>query len=376
MEMTVIQVENLTRCFGEFVAVDKVSFQVSAGEITGYVGPNGSGKTTTIRMLLGLLGPTSGSARLLGFDCTSQFEKVRARSGYMSQKFAIYDDLTVWENLRFYAGVYGIKAKEKIYETLDRVGMANQIHAMTGSLSTGWRQRLALGIAIVHDPPLLFLDKPTSGVDPNARRIFWDLLYGLAAVGVTILVTTHYMDEVEYCQRVGMMNTGKLLAMDTPSRLKGQYVPGSVFEIYAAVKEIRITLGVTQLSQRWSFSLKCLRPWFFKNNVGLARPLLICYIGNVISSRYHSNLWRCGTCVLCPLLPYRDTQFNRTYACACSVPQLPFGMTHLLPSRAVRCALCSTGWHAKQARSPALSYSSCSGRICPRLRRAGTSATT
>jgi ABC-2 type transport system ATP-binding protein len=232
MQTPVIQVENLTRCFGDFVAVDKVSFQVPAGEITGYVGPNGSGKTTTIRMLLGLLRPTSGSARVLGFDCTSQFEEVRARSGYMSQKFAIYDDLTVWENLRFYAGVYGIKSKEKISETLDRVGLVDQMHIMTGSLSTGWRQRLALGIAIVHAPPLLFLDEPTSGVDPNARRIFWDLLYQLAAEGVTILVTTHYMDEVEYCQRVGMMNTGKLLAMDTPLRLKQKFVPGSVFEIY------------------------------------------------------------------------------------------------------------------------------------------------
>jgi ABC-2 type transport system ATP-binding protein len=233
MDMPIIQVDHLTRCFGEFVAVDKVSFQVSAGEITGYVGPNGSGKTTTIRMLLGLLRPTSGSARVLGFDCTSQFEEVRARSGYMSQKFAIYDDLSVWENLRFYAGVYGIKSKEKIFETLERVGLADRVHAMTGSLSTGWRQRLALGIAIVHDPPLLFLDEPTSGVDPNARRIFWDLLYELAAEGVTILVTTHYMDEVEYCKRVGMMNTGKLLAMDTPLRLKQQFVPGSVFEIFS-----------------------------------------------------------------------------------------------------------------------------------------------
>jgi ABC-2 type transport system ATP-binding protein len=233
MEAPIIQVENLTRCFGEFVAVDHVSFEVPEGEIVGYVGPNGSGKTTTIRMLLGLLRPTSGSARVLGFDSTSQFEEVRRRSGYMSQKFAIYDDLTVWENLRFYAGVYGITAKERILNTLARVGLGEQIHEMTGSLSTGWRQRLALGIAIVHNPPLLFLDEPTSGVDPNARRVFWDLLYELAAEGVTILVTTHYMDEVEYCKRVGMMNTGKLLAMDTPSALKGQYVPGSVFEIYA-----------------------------------------------------------------------------------------------------------------------------------------------
>jgi len=233
MEQPAIQVENLTRRFGEFVAVDSVSFDVPAGEIFGYVGPNGSGKTTTIRMLLGLLRPTSGRASVLGFDSARQFEKVRARSGYMSQKFAIYDDLTVWENLRFYAGVYGINDKRRILETLAHVGLTNQINELTSGLSTGWRQRLALGIAIVHSPRLLFLDEPTSGVDPNARRAFWDLLYNLAAEGVTILVTTHYMDEVEYCNRVGMMREGKLLAMDTPLALKKQYVPGSVYEIYA-----------------------------------------------------------------------------------------------------------------------------------------------
>lgn len=233
MEQPVIQVENLTRRFGEFVAVDSVSFEVQAGEIVGYVGPNGSGKTTTIRMLLGLLRPTSGRASVLGYDVTRQFEAVRARSGYMSQKFAIYDDLTVWENLRFYAGVYGINDKGRILETLAHVGLTDQIHELTGGLATGWRQRLALGIAIVHSPRLLFLDEPTSGVDPNARRIFWDLLYDLAAKGVTILVTTHYMDEIEYCNRVGMMCAGKLLAMDTPRALKQRFVPGSVYEIYA-----------------------------------------------------------------------------------------------------------------------------------------------
>lgn len=233
MEQSVIQVENLTRRFGEFVAVDAISFEIPEGEIVGYVGPNGSGKTTTIRMLLGLLLPTSGHASVLGFDSARQFEEIRARSGYMSQKFAIYDDMTVWENLRFYAGVYGINDKERIVKTLNHVGLADQINELTRSLSTGWRQRLALGIALVHSPRLLFLDEPTSGVDPNARRIFWDLLYDLAAEGVTILVTTHYMDEAEYCNRVGMMRAGKLLAMDTPLSLKGQFVPGSVYEIYA-----------------------------------------------------------------------------------------------------------------------------------------------
>ena len=233
MEQPVIQVENLTRRFGEFVAVDSVSFEVQEGEIVGYVGPNGSGKTTTMRMLLGLLRPTSGRASVLGYDCARQFEAIRERCGYMSQKFAIYNDLTVWENLRFYAGVYGIKDKETILRTLAHVGLTEHIHELTQGLSTGWRQRLALGIAIVHSPHLLFLDEPTSGVDPNARRIFWDLLYDLAAEGVTILVTTHYMDEVEYCNRVGMMRAGKLLAMDTPMALKRQFVPGSVCEVYA-----------------------------------------------------------------------------------------------------------------------------------------------
>ena len=233
MEQPAIQVENLTRRFGEFVAVDSVSFDVPAGEIFGYVGPNGSGKTTTIRMLLGLLRPTSGRASVLGFDSARQFEKVRARSGYMSQKFAIYDDLTVWENLSFYAGVYGINDKGRILETLAHVGLTDHIHELTSGLSTGWRQRLALGIAIVHSPRLLFLDEPTSGVDPNARRAFWDLLYNLAAEGVTILVTTHYMDEVEYCNRIGMMREGKLLAIDTPLALKKKFVPGSVYEVYA-----------------------------------------------------------------------------------------------------------------------------------------------
>ncbi len=233
MEQPVIQVENLTRRFGEFTAVDSVSFEVPAGEIVGYVGPNGSGKTTTIRMLLGLLKPTSGRASVLGYDCARQFEAIRARCGYMSQKFAIYNDMTVWENLQFYAGVYGINDRARILEVIDHIGLSGQVHDLTSSLSTGWRQRLALGIAIVHRPRLLFLDEPTSGVDPNARRIFWDLLYGLAAEGVTILVTTHYMDEVEYCNRVGMMREGKLLAMASPLELKKQFVPGGVYELYA-----------------------------------------------------------------------------------------------------------------------------------------------
>ncbi|MCS6994659.1 MAG: ABC transporter ATP-binding protein [Anaerolineales bacterium] len=234
MPLPVIYVDELTRKFGDFTAVDHVSFEVNPGEIVGYLGPNGCGKTTTIRMLLGLLAPTSGSAIVLGFDSFRQSEQVRARAGYMSQKFAIYDDLTVWENLVFYGGVYGINDPARIQETLAQVGLSGHETVLTRELSAGWRQRLALGIAIVHRPQLLFLDEPTSGVDPNARRAFWDLIYDLAAQGVTILVTTHYMDEAEYCHRVGMMRDGKLLAMDTPLVLKERYVPGQVYEIYTA----------------------------------------------------------------------------------------------------------------------------------------------
>ncbi len=233
MTEPVISVENLTRRFGDFVAVDHINFEVGAGEVVGYLGPNGSGKTTTIRMLLGLLEPSDGKATVLGFDAFKQSEQVRTRAGYMSQKFAIYDDLTVLENLTFYGGVYGITDRARIQRTLELVGLTGHESTLTRSLSGGWRQRLALGIALVHEPKLLFLDEPTSGVDPTARRAFWDLIYELAEGGVTILVTTHYMDEAEYCERVGIMRAGKLLAMDTPSKLKETIIPGDVWEVYA-----------------------------------------------------------------------------------------------------------------------------------------------
>jgi ABC-2 type transport system ATP-binding protein len=229
----VIEVADLSRRFGDFLAVDRVSFEVSAGEIVGYLGPNGSGKTTTIRMLLGLLRPTSGRAVVLGYDVASDPEAVRSRVGYMSQRFALYDDLTGRENLSFYGGVYGIRDPRQIAQTLDRVGLVGHEDMLASSLSTGWRQRLALAIALVHGPRLLFLDEPTSGVDPSARRAFWDLIYELSRDGVTILVTTHYMDEAEYCERVGIMREGRLLAMDTPIALKSQVVPGRVWEISA-----------------------------------------------------------------------------------------------------------------------------------------------
>ena len=232
MTEPVITVENLTRRFGDFVAVDHINFEVQAGEIIGYLGPNGSGKTTTIRMLLGLLKPSDGKATVLGYDVFKQSEEIRARVGYMSQKFAIYDDLTTLENLTFYGGVYGINDKARIQHTLELVGLKGHENTLTKDMSTGWRQRLSLGIALVHEPKLLFLDEPTSGVDPTARRAFWDLIYELAEGGVTILVTTHYMDEAEYCERVAVMRDGKLLAMDTPTKLKESIIKGDVWEVF------------------------------------------------------------------------------------------------------------------------------------------------
>lgn len=253
MTENVVVATNLTRRFGAFTAVDHINFEVEAGEIVGYLGPNGCGKTTTIRMLLGLLEPTEGSASVLGYDAFKQTEEVRARSGYMSQKFALYDDLTVLENLVFYGGVYGIKDKKRILETLAQVGLSGRERELTKGLSAGWRQRLALAIALVHQPKLLFLDEPTSGVDPVARREFWELIYQLAAGGVTIFITTHYMDEAEYCHRVGLMKDGKLLAFDQPSALKQTVIRGEAWDVAAAsltvmVEKINQIEGVIQTS--------------------------------------------------------------------------------------------------------------------------------
>jgi ABC-2 type transport system ATP-binding protein len=228
-----ILVEGLTRRFGDFVAVDHITFSVQPGEVVGYLGANGSGKTTTIRMLLGLLKPSDGQATVLGFDAFNQSEEVRARAGYMSQKFALYDDLTVWENLAFYGGLYGIRDRTRIEAPIGLLGLAGHEATLVRSLSAGWRQRLALGIALVHQPSLLFLDEPTSGVDPSARRTFWDLIYELASGGVTVFVTTHYMDEAEYCERVGVMRRGRLLAMDTPGSLKKNVLAGDPWLIAA-----------------------------------------------------------------------------------------------------------------------------------------------
>ena len=233
MSEEVILAHNLTKRFNDFTAVDHISFSVKAGEVVGYLGPNGSGKTTTMRMLLGLLQPSEGDATVLGFDIVRQSERVRERVGYMSQKFALYHDLTVRENLAFYAGLYDVRDRARLEEVLNLIGLSALKAERVSTLSTGWKQRLALGIAIIHQPRLLFLDEPTSGVDPTARRGFWDLIYEVVARGVTAMVTTHYMDEAEYCGRIGIMRDGKLLAMDSPSALKQHYLPGLAWDVFA-----------------------------------------------------------------------------------------------------------------------------------------------
>lgn len=229
-----VETEQLTRRFGDFTAVDQVTLQVRTGEVFGFLGPNGSGKTTTIRMLCGLIAPTSGSGRVLGLAIDRQREAIRERIGYMSQKFSLYSDLTVYENLRFYADVYGVSgagARARIAGLLEMAGLRGSERALTADLPGGWRQKLALACAIVHQPRMLFLDEPTSGVDPEARRLFWDLIYQLANQGVTVFVTTHFMDEAEHCNRIGLMYSGRLVALDSPAGLKRSAIDGDVLEV-------------------------------------------------------------------------------------------------------------------------------------------------
>lgn len=229
-----IEINNLTKVFDKFVAVNDVSFKVKKGDVFGFLGPNGSGKTTVIRMIMGLITPTSGSGKVLGYDISTENEKIRSHIGYMSQKFSLYEDLTVEENLDFYAGVYNvpkekIKTKKKeILEMADLVGKENMI---TSNLSGGWKQRLALGCSIIHEPEILLLDEPTGGVDPIARRQFWDIIYDLSKSGVTILVTTHYMDEAEHCNLIGFLYYGNILSLDTPNVMKEKIIDGDILEL-------------------------------------------------------------------------------------------------------------------------------------------------
>ncbi|MDX2153668.1 MAG: ABC transporter ATP-binding protein [Bryobacteraceae bacterium] len=223
MPDTAVYTHQLVKRFGSFVAVDHVDLTVSKGEIFGFLGPNGAGKSTTIRMLCGLLTPTSGSAQVNGFDIARQPEQVRQTIGYMSQKFSLYDDLTVTENIEFFSGIYGVppaRRPERRRYVLQMAGLEERKDALTRTLSGGWKQRLALGCAVLHEPPILFLDEPTSGVDPIARRAFWDLIYQLSAAGQTIFVSTHYMDEAEYCHRIALMYKGRVIALGAPADLK------------------------------------------------------------------------------------------------------------------------------------------------------------
>lgn len=235
-----IEIKNLTKKFGDFVAVNNVSFDVKRGEIFGFLGPNGSGKTTVIRLLIGLLNATSGSGNVLGYDITKDNAEIRKHTGYMSQKFSLYEDITVEENLDFYAGVYGVprdrvhKRKKQILEMADLVGKEKMI---TGNLSGGWKQRLALGCSIIHKPQMLFLDEPTGGVDPIARRQFWDIIYNLSKQGVTIFVTTHYMDEAEHCNTIGFFYYGNVLSLDTPNNMKSKIIDGDILEVSGINKE-------------------------------------------------------------------------------------------------------------------------------------------
>lgn len=234
-EMAIVA-DGLVKRFGDFTAVDDVSFSVARGEVVGYLGANGSGKTTTMRLLMGLLRPTAGSATVLGLDVACDAERIRPRVGYMSQKFALYEDLTVRENLVFYGGLYGLPMAELpgcVVTLAERVGLAGREDLLAGELSGGWRQRLALGIAMVHRPELLLLDEPTSGVDPAARRAFWNLIYEVAEEGATVLVSTHYMDEAEHCGRLGIMRSGRLLAWGAPAELKRHAVQGEIWELTA-----------------------------------------------------------------------------------------------------------------------------------------------
>jgi ABC-2 type transport system ATP-binding protein len=229
-----VEVVDLTKQFDTFTAVDGVSFTVRAGDIFGFLGPNGAGKTTTIRMLLGLLRPTSGSASVLGFDIVRKSEEVRKHVGYMSQRFSLYNDLRVVENLDFYGRTYGVRGRELAERkrfVLEMAGLRGRERELTGNLSGGWKQRLALGAAILHKPRILFLDEPTAGVDPVSRRKFWDLLYAMAEEGTTIFVTTHYMDEAEHCHRLAFIHQGRIVAEGSPERIKREQMRGQVLEI-------------------------------------------------------------------------------------------------------------------------------------------------
>ncbi|MBO8446652.1 MAG: ABC transporter ATP-binding protein [Bacteroidetes bacterium] len=231
----VIEVRNLTKKFGDFTAVDHVSFDVFQGEIFGFLGANGAGKTTAMRMLCGLSIPTSGEGKVAGYDVYRQAEDIKRNIGYMSQRFSLYEDLRVYDNMKLFAGIYGVPRKEipaRIDEMLQRLGLSEIKYKMVGELPLGWKQRLAFSVAILHRPRVIFLDEPTGGVDPSTRRQFWEMIYEAADGGITIFVTTHYMDEAEYCNRVSMMVDGKIVALDSPKNLKAGYGLSSMSQVF------------------------------------------------------------------------------------------------------------------------------------------------
>lgn len=235
MKDVVISTDKLTKRFGDFVAVNQITFDVYAGEIFGFLGANGAGKTTALKMLCGLSAPSSGAATIAGFDVYKQTERIKKNIGYMSQKFSLYEDLTVLENITFFGGIYGLgdtQLKEKTTALIETLGLKNEAKKLVGSLPLGWKQKLAFSVAIFHDPKIVFLDEPTGGVDPVTRRQFWDLIYAASDKGITIFVTTHYMDEAEYCNRISMMVDGAVKALDTPARLKEQFSAGSMDDVF------------------------------------------------------------------------------------------------------------------------------------------------
>jgi ABC-2 type transport system ATP-binding protein len=236
--MPIIEVENLVKKFGSFVANDHLTFSVDAGEIYGFLGANGAGKTTAMKILCGLSSPTSGKVNVAGYDVYRQSEMIKKRIGYMSQRFSLFDDLSVWENFQFFGGIYGLSAaqiRQRTSELLGRLGLEGEKKQLLGSLPLGWKQKLAFSVAIIHRPSIVFLDEPTGGVDPITRRQFWEIIYETAGQGITVFVTTHYMDEAEYCQRVSIMADGRIVALDTPSNLKTQYHAANIEEVFLRI---------------------------------------------------------------------------------------------------------------------------------------------